>query len=50
MITTLHRQMAHFCNEAFKENLKEQNEDTEDLELRYIDNGEHKQRNSKLHY
>ena len=35
--------MVHFVTKAFKENLKEQNEDTEDLELRYIDNGEDKQ-------
>lgn len=35
--------MVHLVTKAFKENLKEQNEDTEDLELRYIDNGEDKQ-------
>lgn len=35
--------MVHFVTKAFKENLKEQNEDTEDLELRYIDNGEDKE-------
>ena len=35
--------MVHLVTKAFKENLKKQNEDTEDLELRYIDNGEDKQ-------
>ncbi len=40
--------MVHFVTKAFKENLKEQNEDIEDLEL-HISTMEDKQGIQKLH-